>query len=314
MNMPGRGVAEAGTHLALAPVRVLQGLSGPLRSDLSRGVRRSLGVPERPRPAVMDPELAFLDPAGVARRVHADLPSMVIGGLSALLLQSLHPLAMAGVADHSNYQEDPTGRMRRTAAFVGATTYGTAEDAAAAIEQVRRVHRPVVGTAPDGRPYSAADPELLTWVHTAEVDSFLRAVLRFGPHHFDRAECDAYFAETAVVATDLGAEWVPRSVDEVDAYFRRMRPELYAGPQALAARDFLLRGVARRPKDQAVYRILIAAGVSVLPGWARQELRLPAPPLLDAVVVTPLAEILCAGLRWAAPRRAESAAGGARAA
>ena len=83
---------------------------------------------------------------------------MLIGGVSALLLQALHPLAMAGVAEHSSYQEDPLGRLRRTASFVGTTTFGTVEQAEAAIAQVRRVHRRVKGIAPDGRPYSAADP------------------------------------------------------------------------------------------------------------------------------------------------------------
>jgi uncharacterized protein (DUF2236 family) len=305
LSSPARQLSEAGATLAQAPTRVLQVVAGPLWDDLGRKVRRSLGVAERPRPAVMDPERAFLPPGGVVRRVHADLPSMVIGGLSALLLQSLHPLAMAGVAEHSNYTEDPTGRMRRTAAFISATTYGTVDEAERAIAQVMAVHVGVQGVAPDGRLYSAADPELLTWIHTAEMDSFLRAVQTFGPRLFSAAECDAYFDETAAVALALGAEWVPRSTDEVDAYFRRMRPQLYAGAQARAARDFLLRGVARRPPDQVLYRAFMAAAISVLPGWARVELGLPEPPLLDALVVRPLARTMCAGLRWAVPGRRE---------
>ncbi|HYS40081.1 MAG TPA: oxygenase MpaB family protein, partial [Pseudonocardiaceae bacterium] len=113
------------------------------------------------------------------RLVHADA-SMFIGGLRALLLQSLHPLAMAAVAAHSGYRGDPWGRLQRTAAFIAVTTFGTATDAEAAIERIRAVHDRVHGTSPDGRPYRANDPHLLAWVHVAEVDSFLRCYQRYG--------------------------------------------------------------------------------------------------------------------------------------
>jgi uncharacterized protein (DUF2236 family) len=300
---PVRRVTGLGAHLAQSSVRLADALIEPIRRDLSRDVRRSLGVGERRPEAAMDPTDAFLAPGSVARAVHADLASMMVGGLSALFLQALHPLAMAGVADHSNYKEDPTGRLRRTAHFVGATTYGSTEDARRAIDLVRRVHDTVHGVAPDGRPYSAHEPELLTWIHVAETDSFLRGVQQFGPWRFTDDECDRYFDETARVALELGARWVPRSRAEVAAYYRRIRPELYAGAQAFEARDFLLRGLARRPEDRAIYGVLVSAGVSLLPPWARQELGLPTPPLVDAVVVRPLARTLCAGLRWAVPPR-----------
>src|ERR1700760_2041991 len=94
------------------------------------------------------------------RRVHADA-SMFVGGLRALLLQSLHPLAMAGVAAHSGYRGDPWGRLQRTSYFLGVTAFGTADDANRAIERVKQVHERVRGIAPDGRSYSASDPHLL---------------------------------------------------------------------------------------------------------------------------------------------------------
>lgn len=297
---PAQRLGELGTRLALVPLHVLEVLAEPARADIGRQVRRSLGFGNGPPPRIdTDPATAFLPPDAVARNVHGDLPSMVVGGLSALLLQTLHPLAMAGVAEHSLYAEDPIGRLRRTATFVAATTYGSSRQAREVIDQVKAVHRRVRGVSPDGRPYSAADPELVTWIHVAEMSSFLHAAERYGPGSFDSAERDQYYAETAVVALELGAEWVPRSADEVEAYFQRMRPELYAGPQAVAARDFLLRGVARRPEDRATYAVVAAAAVSLLPGWARQELRLPNPPLADALVVTPVAQVMCAALRWA---------------
>src|SRR5712691_13212303 len=112
------------------------------------------------------------------RRVHGD-SSMFAGGITALLLQSLHPLAMAAVAGHSGYRGDPWGRLQRTSYFLAVTTFGRASDAQAATERVKAIHRRVTGTAPDGRPYAASDPHLLTWVHIAEADSFLRAHTRF---------------------------------------------------------------------------------------------------------------------------------------
>ncbi len=188
--------------------------------------------------------------------VHADLPAMLIGGVTALLLQTLHPLAMAGVAEHSSYQEDPLGRLRRTASFVGVTTFGTVTEAEAAIAQVHRVHRRVKGIAPDGRPYSAADPELVTFIHVAEMASFLASSQRYGSRPLTPEECDRYYEEVAPVALALGATWAPRSAAEVESYFLRLRPDLYAGPQARAARDWLLRGVARRLSDRAVYSLV----------------------------------------------------------
>ncbi len=194
---------------------------------------------------------------------------MLIGGISALLLQTLHPLAMAGVAEHSNYQADPLGRLRRTANFVGTTTFGTIGQAEEAIAQVRRVHRRVQGIAPDGRPYSADDPELVTFIHVAEVWSFLESSRRFGPRDLSPEQCNQYYEELAPIATALGAEWVPRSTADVDDYFRRMRPELYATEQAHQALDWLRYGVRRRPNEQAVFSVLHAGAVSMLPGWAR---------------------------------------------
>ncbi len=238
----------------------------------------------------------------MARLVHADLPSMLIGGVTALLLQMLHPLAMAGVAEHSGYREDPLGRLRRTAAFVAATTFGTTAEAEAAIAQVQRVHRRVRGTAPDGRPYSADDPELVTFIHVAEVSSFLAAARRYGTVPLTPEQCDDYYEEVAPVAYALGATWAPRSVDEVESYLLRVRPDLHAGPQARAARDWLVRGVARRPTERAVYSLVLAASVGVLPDWARRELGLslarPLDLFVDSAAVTPLARALSAAVRW----------------
>ena len=299
---PVERAASLGGAVAGAPLRLVGGLASPARGDMARNVRRAIGINDKPPPIATDPDEAYLAPDGVARLVHNDLPSMLIGGVSALLLQMLHPLAMAGVAEHSGYREDPLGRLRRTASFVAATTFGTTAEAEAAIAQVQRVHRRVKGTAPDGRPYSADDPELVTFIHVAEVWSFLASARRYGTVPLTPAQCDRYFEEVAPVAYALGATWAPRSVDEVESYLLRVRPDLYAGPQARAARDWLVRGVARRPAERAVYSLVLAASVGVLPEWARRELGLsvarPLDLLVDSAAVTPLARALSAAVRW----------------
>jgi len=299
---PVERAAALGGSVATVPLRLVGGLAAPARGDMARTVRRAIGMTQQ-RPAIaFDPDEAYVPPDGMARRVHGDLPAMLIGGVTALLLQSLHPLAMAGVAEHSSYQEDPLGRLRRTASFVATTTFGTVAEAEAAIDQVHRVHRRVRGIAPDGRPYSADDPELLTFIHVAEVSSFLASSQRYGARPLDPEECDRYYEEVAPVALALGATWAPRSAAEVESYLRRVRPELYAGPQARAARDWLLRGVARRPGERAVYSLVVAAAVGVLPGWARRELGLsiagPLDLLIDTAAVTPLTRGLSTALRW----------------
>jgi uncharacterized protein (DUF2236 family) len=306
--MPSRNpvvaVASWGEALATVPVRLLADLTAPARVDLAKKVRRAVGLGRAPIAMSMDPTESYLPPDGVARLVHADLPSMLIGGIGALLLQTLHPLAMAGVAEHSNYQDDPLGRLRRTANFVGTTTFGTVRDAEKAVAQVRRVHRRVTGVAPDGRPYSAGDPELVTFIHTAEVSSFLESSRRFGAHDLSPEQCDQYYDEVAPVALALGAEWVPRSSADVEEYFRRLRPELYATDQARQARDWLRRGVKRRPNERAVFAMLHAAAVSTLPEWARQELDLstthPLDLLRDTLAVIPASRALSTAMRWAA--------------
>ncbi len=269
-----------------------------VRSQAEAQVRRSLGMTREPPPPSADPALAYIAPDSVVRRIHGDLPSMLIGGLSALLFQMLHPLAMAGVARHSHYRSDPLGRLERTASFLGTTTFGTRDEALAAIERVRRVHAHVTGTATDGRPYSAGDPDLLTWVHAAEVASFLAATRVYAPVRPTPDEEDDYLDQMARVARDLGAIVVPRSTAELDDYFTEVRPRLSFTPEARDARNFVLRGVGRWPHEVATYGLLVSAAQGVLPTWARRQLRLPALPAGDRLAVRPSARLLGTAFRW----------------
>src|SRR3954468_21408246 len=167
----------------------------------------------------------WFDSGSPIQQVHGDA-SMFVGGIRALLLQSLHPLAMAGVMDHSGFEGDPWGRLQRTSYFLAVTTFGPSDDAQRMVDAVRRVHEDVVGTAPDGRPYAANDPHLLTWVHVAEIDSFLAAHQRYGAAPLDAAGRDTYVAQSARVAEALGVEDPPRSEAELRDQLAAYRPEL----------------------------------------------------------------------------------------
>lgn len=232
------------------------------------------------------------------RQVHGDA-AMFVGGLRALLLQSLHPLAMAAVDAHSGYRGDPWGRLQRTSTFLAATTFGAAQDAQRAVDRVRGAHRKVSGTAPDGRTYRADDPHLLRWVHVAEVDSFLRSYQHYGAARLSRDECDGYVADTARVATALGVPDPPRDRAGLQEQLNQYRPELRGTPEARRAARFLLLEppvplVARVP-----YGVLAAAAVATLPAWARAPLRLPYLPVAEATLV-PCAGIgLVSTIRWA---------------
>lgn len=232
------------------------------------------------------------------RRVHADA-SMFVGGLRALLLQSLHPLAMAGVADHSDYRGDPWGRLQRTSTFLAVTTFGPATDAARAVDRVRGIHQRVRGVAADGRPYHAADPHLLEWVHIAEVDSFLLAHQLYGEAPLDQEGRDGYVADTARVAAALGVPDPPRSEQELAARIDAFRPELKGTAAARDAARFLLLTPPLPIAARAPYGILAATSVAMLPAWARVPLLLPYFPPVEATVIRLSGRALVGGIRWA---------------
>ncbi|MFF2789074.1 oxygenase MpaB family protein [Streptomyces sp. NPDC058049] len=241
-------------------------------------------------------------PERPVRRVHGDA-SMFVGGLAALLLQSLHPLAMAAVAAHSGYRGDPWGRLHRTSTFLAVTTFGTSSDAEAAVALVREVHARVRGRTAGGIPYRADDPELLTWVHIAEADCFLRAHQRYGRRPLDPAGCDGYLADTARVARALGADRPPESEHELAVLMARYRPGLRPTAASRDTARFLLTdpplpGTARLP-----YALLAAAAVDLLPPWAKSAVAAEVP---TACRIPPLAaraggRAVTGAIRWALP-------------
>ncbi len=217
----------------------------------------------------------FFGPGSVTWRLHADL-SEPVSGLRSLLLQALHPLAMAGVDQHSQWRDDPGARYASTAAYVLTTTYGDRAAARAAAARVRKIHEHVTGTDPvTGKAYAASDPALLIWVHAALVDSDLAAAARYGAA-LTPAEQDQYVAEMTAVAELIGIPaarfadgGAPASVAELDAYFDAVRPDLATSASTADTSAYLLGMPDIEPELADVWEVVAAAAVASLPGWAR---------------------------------------------
>ena len=237
-------------------------------------------------------------PDSISWQVHGDFTSMLIGGISALMLQALHPLALAGVWDHSNFREDMLGRLRRTGQFISGTTFGASGDANWLIDKVRTIHLQVTGTSLDGRPYAASDPELLTWVHVAEVSNFLAAHLRYRNPHLSEADQDRYYDEIALVAERLGATHVPRSRQQIADYLEGIRPQLLCDERSHEVIRLLLNAPAPSLLAKPFGALMMQAGIDLLPDWASDQLGLHQRPQVRKLIragVNSTAPVL----RWA---------------
>ncbi len=236
-------------------------------------------------------------------RVHGDFPAMLCGGISALMLQMLHPAALAGVWDHSSFRQDMLGRLRRTSQFIAVTTFGNTQDAWTLIERVKRIHLRVSGVDSRGNPYAASDPHLLTWVHVAETSAFLAAHLRYKNPALSRYEQDRYYQEAALVAEALGALQVPASVVAVEHYLQTIRPELCFDDRTREVMELLMNAPAPSWQARPAIRTMLQAGLGLLPAWAQQQLQRPVSPLTQWRTDREMA-VLARLLRWSIQRGA----------
>jgi uncharacterized protein (DUF2236 family) len=225
-------------------------------------------------------DTGLFGPESVAWRIHAD-PCSLVGGLRALIIQALNPLAMAAVEQHSDFRSDPWGRLRRTSEYVTTTIFGDSPSAQAAGARIRAIHRRVSGIdSVTGQPYRADDPELLLWVHAVEVHSFYYAYRCFGGR-LTSADADRYVREMVASAELVGlhTEDMPQSLEELRGYLRSYR-KLCVTP---AARDGL-KLVLSPPAPLAgrvAWAIPAAATISILPRRVRDLYGLPWAPLAD---------------------------------
>ncbi len=231
-------------------------------------------IPENPA------DEGLFGPGSVSWRVGTDLGSSV-GGLRALMVQALHPLAMAGVDQHSGWRQDPVGRLAATSAYMTTITFGDRAAAQRAGAVVRRIHEHVRGVDPvTGRDYSASDPALLLWVHAALVDSSLAGCELFGTP-LSPADADAYVAEMAVAAELVGvpAGQVPASRAELDSYLDSVRPDLCCTPAARESIGHLLELPGMEEDVAEIWQDIRDGAVGSLPGWAREMYGFADPPL-----------------------------------
>lgn len=231
-------------------------------------------------------------------RVHEDA-AMFVGGIRALLLQTLHPAAMRAVSEHSGFRGDMWGRLNRTSRYLAVTTFGTADDAQQAVDVVRSIHARVTGTMPDGTPYVASDPHLLAWVHAAEVESFLASHQRHGALPLNARDADLYVAQSARSATALGVRNAPHTVAELEVQLAAYRRELVASPEAHETARFLLLQPPVSGVSRVGYGVLAAGAVALLPVWAKAMLRLPALPITERLVTHHVAGLGVDTIRWA---------------
>ncbi|MFC9678661.1 oxygenase MpaB family protein [Streptomyces sp. NPDC056948] len=248
-------------------------------------------------------------PDSVTWQMHGD-PMMWIAGIRALYLQALHPRAVRGVMQNSDFRRDAWGRLMRTANFVGTTTYGTTEAAERAGARVRKIHRMLTATDPDtGERYGVDEPDLLLWVHCAEIDSYLDVLRRSGFRITD-AEADRYITEHRQSARLVGLEpgAVPADRAELAAYFEKVRPDLAAGPEAREVDDFLLHPPTHPllvPVREVLWRRVAQLAYASLPPYAHELYGRPAPAPATAARQLRLAGLLLrrvpARLRWQLP-------------
>lgn len=228
-------------------------------------------------------------------RVHLDA-SMFVAGIRALLLQSLHPLAMAGVDQHSSYRDDPWGRLQQTSNFISTTTFGTIPDAERLLAKVRGIHRRVHGTF-EGVDYRADDPRLLAWVHAAEADSFLTCYRAFGGGTVSDPEADTYVAQIGSVSSRLGFDDAPTTVAGLREALASYRPELRSTPAARAALRFILWEPPLTASARPGYLSLVAGAIGTLPPYARRMLGIRTPPG-GAALLRGAGNAGAAGVRW----------------
>ncbi len=218
-------------------------------------------------------------PNSVAWRVHGDVVGMLVGGVSGLLLQMMHPAVLAGVWDHSNFRADMHGRLRRTARFIAITTYGGREEAERAIARVNTIHSHLGGALPSGEPYRVADAGLLAWVHVTEAWSFLNGWIRYGEPNMSRADQDQYFVEMAIMGAMMGADPLPRSRLDARRMLDRMRPMLVVDDRTREVARLVLSQPSSSRATAPIQAMTLQAGVELLPVWARRMHDLPSPAL-----------------------------------
>ncbi len=279
----------------------------PWRAQIEAQIKEQLGLRVRALTGATGDARDFLQPAGdpglfgpdsAAWQVHAHFVAMMTGGLSSLMLQALHPRALAAVWDHSSFRTQLQARLGRTALFVATTTYGGTTAALQAIERVNRIHAHIRGTLPDGTPYVANDPELIRWVHLGETTSFLRAYQDLSLQPLRQNQQDLYFAEMAQIGQRLGAQSLPLTHHQALMQLQDFRPELRVDERTRET-IHLVEHYPCAPLDRPLVNLIVRAAFHMLPDWALDMLGRERSCPLEQVAVRTALQGMGASLAWA---------------
>jgi len=270
-----------------------------MRGLLAQQIRAMTGSSSGPPVAFLEPrgDPGWFGPDSVTWRVHAHLVSMLTGGLSSLLIQAMHPGALAGVWDHSNFRTDLKARLGRTAYFIAATTYGGKTMAQKAVDHVNHIHAGVTGTRPDGTPYDARDPHLLRWVHLGETLSFLKGYCAYGDPALPLFMQNQYIHEMQRIGHALGATDLPASVAEAEQMLLSYRPELVVDDRVREV-VALLKNFPSRKRDRPFVKLIVSAAFDLLPPWALEDLGQPVRPAWQVNATKQLLALASVPLDW----------------
>jgi uncharacterized protein (DUF2236 family) len=253
------------------------------------------------------PPTAFLTPKGdrglfgpesITWKVHSDFISMMIGGISSLILQALHPQALAGVWDHSSFREDLKGRLGRTAYFIAATTYGSVEMAENIIQKVNHIHTQVKGIDEFGKPYSATDPHLLAWVHLTETRSFMGAFEDYRPEKLLSNEKDQYFQEMGALGKRMGIAALPTTYHDTNKAIESYSAELHFGQRAQSIVS-LLENFPSNLRAKPFIKLISRAGFLNLPDWVYPLIQRPRPHYFERAAIKKCIELAAIPVREA---------------
>jgi uncharacterized protein (DUF2236 family) len=273
-------------------------VDNPAKVAIRRRITEVFNDADRGERPVLRRADALFAPDSVAWRVNGDVVTMMIGGVSGLLLQMLHPAVLAGVWDHSDFRADMHARLRRTAKFIAVTTYDHAGAGLAAIDKVNRIHAKLRGTLPDGTPYRVSDPALLAWVHVTETISFLDAWIRYAEPTMSMAAQDAYFDELARIGEALNADPLPRTRAAAEALIQSYRPQLRADARTHEVAALVLRQTVGSAAVDGAAGVIMQAGMDLLPDWAR-AMHAPHPSALPRPLIRAGARQTARLIRWA---------------
>lgn len=274
------------------------GITADLKAAIRRRVVALFNDQEAGEAPVERSNHALFDRSSVAWRVHGDVGTMMVGGITSLLLQMLHPAVLAGVWDHSNFRRDMHGRLRRTARFIATTTYGEREKAKALIERVRGIHDHVTGTLPDGTPYHANDPALLSWVHVTETSSFLDAWIRYSEPFMPVNSQDRYFEEMVQIGEALGADKIPRSRGEALILIEAMRGQLRSDERTREVASLIMGRASPLAVGDLPRHLANQAAIDLLPAWAKKMHGMSV-PITERPIIRAGTFGIAHTLRWA---------------